>query len=159
MFVKFWNRYYFVGPALWEVRSAGLLLYSSRARGYSRRMISSDHQWPTEARAFIARCFSFRKNIVSVNPRGLAALVTSSLLYWHYAYWRNRRRRGAIVCIRWASAFRGLRVARYVGQLLSVLLRAFATGKNANFTQHSSRVLHFLFSTDIIYCTKIYREK
>lgn len=72
-FGKFWNQYYFVGPALWEVRSAGLLLYSFQSQSYSRGMISRARQWPSKAHAFIVQCFSFRKNIVSVNPRGVAA--------------------------------------------------------------------------------------
>lgn len=106
MFNKFWNLYYFVGPILWEVRSPSLLLYSSGSRGYNRGMTNRVRQWLSTSNVF-----RFAKI--------LCLLISAELPHsWHHCFIsliltvRNRRRRDAIVCIRWASAFRGLRVAR-----------------------------------------------
>lgn len=134
---KFRNRYYYVGPPLWEVRSASLLLYSFRSCGYILGMISRVCQWPFETYAFIASCFTFRKNIVSVNLRAVAALAC------HHRCFIRLILAGKIVdsgvrCIRRASAFRRLRVSRYVNFFQSYCAPLLCNGKNVDFTHMRS---------------------
>lgn len=66
-FHKFWNLYYLIGPALWKARPTSLLLYSSRSRD-SCGMISRVRQH----HSLKPDIFLFRKNIMSVNLRGVA---------------------------------------------------------------------------------------
>lgn len=158
IFSKFWNRYYFVGPALWEVRSASLLLYSSRARGYSRGMISSGHQWPTEVRAFIARCFSFRKNIVSFNPRGVAALVASSyFIALRLLAKSSTSRRNCMYTM--GKCFQRITSCAICRTTSFSFIMRLCNGKMHEFYPTFLDSLHFFSSTNIIYCTKIYREE
>lgn len=87
-------------------------------------MISRVCQWPFETHAFITSCFTFRKNIVSVNLRAVTALACHRRCFIRLIL-AGKIVDGGVRCIRRASAFRRLRVSRYVGQFFSVLLRAF----------------------------------
>lgn len=131
-------------------------------------MISRVCQWPFEAHAFIALRFPFRKNIVSVNLRGVAALAC------HHRCFIRLILAGKIVddgvrCMRRASAFRRLRVSRYVGQFLSVLLRAFTMQREKTriFTHtRSSRCMlqrfkssAFSFMYKFLFTVRKYRQR
>lgn len=105
-------------------------------------MISRVCQWPFEAHAFIVPCFPFRKNIVSVNLRGVAMRSCTIIVALFVLYLLTKSSTaGRDVCIRRANAFRRLRVSRYVGISFSLIACLYyATGK--------TRILHIRVRRD-----------